>query len=147
MPALETQERLLNEISQLASSIQRLAEAMSIGAVSEPPLADLNPEPLPSSENLEAAGQQVFLGTEIDQCSGVLSVRNRHNQFVVIPRGNWTNVEVAINGDGYWFWRCGQSLERSRGGLNFRQRVKLLKVFHSTNNRKITWHCFDVLGS
>jgi hypothetical protein len=146
MPALETQERLLNEISQLASSIQKLADAMALGAESEPPLEDLNPQPLPPEETLEAAGQLVFLGSEVDQCSGVLSVMNRQNQFVAIPRGQWTPVDVAINGSGHWFWRCGNTLEKSRGGLNFRQRVKHLKVFHSTSSRKITWHCFDVLS-
>ena len=28
---------------------------------------------------------------------------------------------------------------------NFRQRVKRLKVWHSPNDRKITWWCFDLL--
>jgi hypothetical protein len=89
--------------------------------------------------------KEVFLGTEIDQCSGSLSVKDKNNQQVNVPRGHWKTIDVAINGDGYWFWNCGNTGERSRGAENYRQRVKRLKVFHSKNNRQITWKCFDLL--
>ena len=89
--------------------------------------------------------QEVFLGTEIDQCSGVLTVLNRARKWVRIPRGKKTVVDVAISGSGYWFWRCGTTGERSRGAPNYRQRVKRLKVTHSTENREIRWECFDLL--
>jgi hypothetical protein len=92
-----------------------------------------------------AAAQEVKLGSETDQCSGVLTVRNKHNQWITVPRGHWTTIDVAIDGSGYWYWRCGSTGERSRGASSFRQRVKRLKVFHSTNSRKITWWCYDLL--
>ena len=89
--------------------------------------------------------QEVFLGVEIDQCSGSLTVRDRTGRWVAIRRGHETVVDVAITGNGYWAWRCGTSLERSRGEPNYRQRVKRLKVTHSTQNREIRWECFDLL--
>jgi hypothetical protein len=92
----------------------------------------------------EAKEQEIFLGTETDQCSGSLSVKNKNGQFVAIPRGKTTVVDVAIDGDGYWRWRCGNTNERSRGVPNYRQRVKRLKVLHSKNSREITWRCFDI---
>lgn len=108
----------------------------------------MEPEPLTGEAELAAgtaAGQEIPIGTEVDQCSGVLSVRDRFNQWIKVPRGAWTRIDVAIDGNGYWYWRCGNTLERSRGAANFRQRVKRLKVWHSTSSRKITWRCFDLL--
>ena len=104
---------------------------------------------VPSSETLRATPhegtQEVRLGVEIDQCSGSLTVKDRTGKFVRITRGKKTTVDVAITGDGYWFWKCGSSLERSRGEPNYRQRVKRLKVTHSRENREIRWECFDLL--
>jgi hypothetical protein len=98
----------------------------------------------PTSYLSEVKEQEIFLGTETDQCSGSLSVKNKNGQFVAIPRGKTTVVDVAIDGDGYWRWRCGNTNERSRGVPNYRQRVKRLKVLHSKNSREITWRCFDI---
>jgi hypothetical protein len=102
----------------------------------------------PSSASARAGStpaQEVFLGVETNQCSGSLSVRNRAGKLIPITRGVETVVDVAISGSGYWFWHCGTAVEKSRGGENFRQRVKRLKVTHSTGNREITWRCFDLL--
>ena len=88
--------------------------------------------------------QEIRLGRETDQCSGVLEVMNRYQRWQRVQRGSWTTVDVAIDGNGYWYWRCGNSTERSRGVENYRQRVKRLKVWHSTNDREITWLCFDL---
>lgn len=101
----------------------------------------------PSTDTARAASpaQEVFLGVETDQCSGSLSVRNRAGQWVAIPRGKKTVVDVAVAGTGYWSWRCGSTAEKSRGVPNYRQRVKRLKVTHSTESREITWECFDLL--
>ena len=94
-----------------------------------------------------AAGQQeIYLGVEFDDCSGQLSVRDRNNVLVRIPRGYpITIVDVAIDGDGYWYWQCGSSRERSRGEPNYRSRVKRLQVFHSEDDRGILRHCYDLL--
>jgi hypothetical protein len=103
---------------------------------------------LPPAASLRAGStpaQEVFLGTEIDQCSGSLTVKNRAGKWVAIPRGHKTVVDVAITGNGYWYWRCGSTLEKSRGEPNYRQRVKRLKVTHSTQDREIRWECFDIL--
>ena len=54
-------------------------------------------------------------------------------------------VDVAIDGNGYWYWQCGSSKERSRGEPNYRQRVKRLKISHSADDRKILWECYDLL--
>jgi hypothetical protein len=88
-----------------------------------------------------ALEQEVPIGTEIDRCSGQLTVKDRFGNWVRINRGEWTTVDVAIDGGDYWHWRCGGSNERSRGG----SRVKRLKIWHSTNSRKITWKTFDLL--
>ncbi|CRK61577.1 hypothetical protein [Alloactinosynnema sp. L-07] len=92
-----------------------------------------------------AAVQQVFLGYEYDACSGSLKVKNKYGTYVPITRGVWTTVDVAINGDGYWFWKCGSSVEYSRGEPNYRPRVKRLRVYHSTQSSSITWKCYDLL--
>lgn len=89
--------------------------------------------------------QAIYLGYTVDQCSGVLKVRNRHDQWVTIPRGQRTKVDVAIDGDGWWRWRCGSTEERSRGSPNHRQRVKRLQVTHSTEGRRIVWALYDLL--
>ncbi|MEZ4963602.1 MAG: S8 family serine peptidase [Saprospiraceae bacterium] len=88
--------------------------------------------------------QLVRLGSEIDQCSSTLYVRDRDNRIVRIPRGQWKWVLVAIDSNGYWRWRCGTSWERSRGVSSFRNRVKLLHVYHSNTSRQITWWCYDI---
>jgi len=102
---------------------------------------------LPERANLphNLPPNEAFLGQEIDRCSGALSVRNKSNQWVPVPRGKWVVVDVAIDGNGYWYWKCGGSSEKSRGVPNYRQRVKRLKIQHSVNDRKITWQCFDLL--
>jgi hypothetical protein len=82
------------------------------------------------------------LGTEIDQCSGQLSVKNSANHWINVTRGQMTQIEVDIDGGGYWYWRCGSSDERARGDDNFRQRVRFLQVHHSTEGREIRWECF-----
>ena len=153
---MDTQERHVNETSQLVTAVNRLVEAM--GGCREGPSngIDMSPEAImdaaqgdmaPETAMLTTARalQEVQLGYEIYQCSGLLSVRNRFNQWVTVPRGQWTVIDVAIDGNGYWYWRCGSSNERSRGAPNFRQRVKRLKVLHSTESRKITWWCYDLL--
>jgi hypothetical protein len=135
------------------------AGGLGASTEAEAGLVDMTPEAIPdgdqgsmASEALAgtaraaaSATQEIQLGFEIDQCSGLLTVRNRFGQWITVPRGRWTTIDVAIDGDGYWYWRCGSSGERSRGAPNFRPRVKRLKVFHSTESRKITWWCYDLL--
>src|SRR5262245_14453082 len=70
--------------------------------------------------------QEIYLGEEIDRCSGQLSVINKYGQPVDIQRGVWTPVDVAIDGGSYWHWKCGGSGERSRGSFENMQRVKRL---------------------
>jgi|OpeIllAssembly_1097287.scaffolds.fasta_scaffold649168_2 hypothetical protein len=91
------------------------------------------------------AEQAVYLGYEEDACGGVLYVRNRYNQWIKIERGAHPNVDVAIDGDGYWHWKCGNTNEKSRGASSYRNRVKRLNVTHSTNGRRIIWGCYDLL--
>jgi hypothetical protein len=146
METLERQNRLAEEVSQLVTSVDRLTEAVGSLPEANGCEDDLAPEPMVDSEGLsQRAAQEVRLGYEIDRCSGSLTVQDRQGQYVFVPRGQWTTVDVAISGEGYWRWRCGSSNERSRGAPNFRQRVKRLKVWHSPNDRKITWWCFDLL--
>lgn len=59
------------------------------------------------------AEQEIYLGREQDACSGQLSVRDRNGTYVPITRGRQTVLDVAINGQGYWAWKCGSSSERS----------------------------------
>ncbi|MCM3877446.1 MAG: hypothetical protein NEA02_13655 [Thermoanaerobaculia bacterium] len=91
------------------------------------------------------AAQEIWLGSESDHCGGVLHLKNRNNQWIKIERGNVTNVDVAIDGNGYWYWRCGSSNEKSRGTPNYRNRVKRLRVLHSENSRDIVFDCYDLL--
>ena len=161
----DTQERLSNEIAQLVETLSRLVEALGASPETTQPNCpqcgrpfsddDMSPQAFSddvssqvAEESAHAAlsvSQEVRLGYEIDQCSGVLSIRNKDNRWIYVPRGRWTTIDVAIDGNGYWHWRCGSSSERSRGSSNFRQRVKRLKVWHSTESRKITWWCYDLL--
>jgi hypothetical protein len=154
------QERLSKDVNELVAAAHRLADALGVANhhdVNEADAACLEcgDDFANGAAAAEAAAggatatatvpQEIFLGLEVDQCSGQLLVRNRNNVFVAIPRGPLVTVDVAIDGQGYWYWRCGSSGERSRGEPNYRQRVKRLKITHSTDNRKITWRCFDLL--
>ena len=151
-------EELIESISRFVSTLKTPQE---IGQTSCPECGrpfdeeDMTPEPLDESAEVVAAldapipaqiaQQEIPLCTEIDQCSSVLWVRNRFGVRVKVPRGRWIRIDVAIDCNGYWYWWCGNSRERSRGAPNFRARVKRLKVWHSPNSRKITWRCFDLL--
>jgi hypothetical protein len=121
-----------------------LALGLTAVAVVTPASAAFRGDAAPAGP-VRVAEQNVFLGTEYDKCSGSLQVWDRFNNLVPISRGKWTTVDVAIDGGGYWWWRCGNSDERSRGKPDYRQRVKRLSILHSTKNRDITWNCFDVL--
>ena len=167
MSQLETQERSSSDVAQLVEAIDRLVETMGAPAQFNQPSCpecgrpfsddDWSPEDAGDDDRQDAAAgvnglvmgatiaQTIFLGVEVDQCSGVLRVKNRNHSWSTIPRGVWATVDVAIDGNGYWYWRCGISPERSRGAPNFRARVKRLRVFHSPNSRKITWRCYDLL--
>ncbi len=137
------------------SMMPQVINGMSSGSAdssSSQTIEDISLEdPAENSEQFSAAMsggfQEVTLGDETDQCSGRLTVLDRYNRWIFVPRGQLTTIDVAISGGGYWYWRCGNTIERSRGGSNFRQRVKRLKILHSPNNRKITWQCFDLLFS
>lgn len=85
--------------------------------------------------------QEVYLGAEFDKCSGSLSVKDRYGVYQPIVRGQLTTIDVAIDGGNYWYWKCGSSGERSRGS----DRVKRLKIWHSTEGRSITWYTYDLL--
>jgi len=95
------------------------------------------------------AEQAIRLGFEQDACGGLLKVKNRYNQWIKIerspPGGSHVMVDVAIDGDGYWYWKCGNSVERSRGASAYRNRVKRLGVFHTTEGRGNYWTCYDLL--
>jgi hypothetical protein len=80
------------------------------------------------------------ISTETDRCSGRLTVKDKNGKWVSIPREEWVTVDVQIDDDEYWYWRCGGTEERSRSG----PRVERLKVYHSTSSRKITWKCFEI---
>jgi hypothetical protein len=166
---METQERLLSEMSQLITAVHRLVATLEDTRQGSSDDTDMSPEAimdnaselapeanalvgafgemLPEADTIASARaqQEVLLGYEIDRCSGVLTVRNRFSQWITVQRGRWTVIDVAIDGNGYWYWRCGGSNERSRGAPNFRPRVKRLKVWHATGGRKITWWCYDLL--
>ena len=148
---METQERLLNEMSQVVAAVNRLVETMGACREGLSSDVDMSPEAITDAAQCEMAPeaaralQEVQLGYEIDRCSGLLTVRNRFGQWITVQRGQWTVIDVAIDGNGYWYWRCGSSNERLRGAPNFRQRVKRLKVWHETGGRKITWWCYDLL--
>jgi hypothetical protein len=136
------------KVTTLLKASAGLALGLALAFSATP--ASAAPSASGSAPAVEAAAvtpqaQEIFLGDEFDKCSGSLSVKDRDGHYVPIPRGQWTRVEVAIDGSGYWRWKCGSSGERSRGELDFRQRVKVLYVWHSTNNRNITWHCYDLL--
>jgi hypothetical protein len=89
--------------------------------------------------------QEVYLGSTLDNCGGQLSMKDRAGKWVRIPRGSKTSVDVAIDGGGYWRWRCGVTKERSRGGPNHRRRVKRLKVYRSEESWRIRFSCYDLL--
>jgi hypothetical protein len=91
------------------------------------------------------AATRVYLGYEEDKCSKTLRVLHRNGTWVTITRGVRTTVPVAIDGGGYWYWKCGSSLEWSRGASNYRQRVKEIDVVHSTRDRDIDWYLYDVI--
>ena len=115
METLERQNRLAEEVSQLVMSVDRLSETVGLLPEANGFEDDLAPKPIDDSQGLShRAAQEVRLGYEIDRCSGSLTVHDRSGQYVFVPRGQWTTVDVAISGEGYWRWRCGSSNERSR---------------------------------
>lgn len=78
---------------------------------------------------------QAYLGTTYDQCSGQLKVLNSAGSLVTIQRGVWTTVYVS----SYRFrWYCGSSAEATTCPVG----TRYVKVYHSTQNREITWQCY-----
>jgi hypothetical protein len=153
---IDDQTRLLSETVKLTAALTQLTESLSASTMTavrgrSPDQDKLSPEPdhhCPGvSEQAVAAAalQHVYLGYEIDQCSGQLKVKDKSGNWITIPRGQTTAVNVAPDGNGYWYWECGSSLEWSRGDSNYRQRVNHLHVYHSTENRQITWWCYQLV--
>src|SRR5262249_33941260 len=152
---MKRQELLLDGVAQPATALTHLVESLSSStavAQAEKPRPEpgpVSPEEIEASvhavetaRSLVAAALPLPLGYEIDQCSGQLTVLSKSHGWITIPRGQWRWVNVYPDGDGYWYWRCGDSFEKSRGESDFRQRVNWLRVFHSPNNRQITWYCY-----
>ena len=82
-----------------------------------------------------------FLGYEQDQCSGNLYVLNSSGSYQFIPRDDAAHtVNVHVDGNAYWYWKCGTSGERSRGESAWWNRVEQLRVVHSTDSRQIGWY-------
>ncbi len=153
---MDKQEKVLDEIGHLVAAINSLVEVLDTSKEVQDNDIDMSPEPLPDAALSEMypetaitttalAHQEIYLDYEIDRCSGLLKVRNRYNQWITVNRGQWKVIDVAIDSNGWWYWKCGSDNLESRGEPNYRQRVKRLKVFHSTNGRKITWYCYDLL--
>lgn len=147
MPEQEKSDRLFDELSRLVQSMDRLVEALKSSKPDSRRDDEMAPEPLEERGRAakDAPLQEIQLGYEIDRCSGNLTVKNRYDEWIPVPRGQWVTIDVAIDGNGYWYWRCGGTNEWSRGEPNYRARVKRLKVFHETGGRKITWWCYDLL--
>jgi len=92
-----------------------------------------------------AAASQFFLGNESDACSGNLYVKNSDNVFVFIPRDDqYHRVDVHVDGNNWWYWRCGTTNERARGEPAWAFRVERLYVRHSTDSRDIAWACYEL---
>lgn len=89
-------------------------------------------ESAPGEQNEIAA--QTLIGTTYDQCSGQLKVLNSAGSLVTIPRGSWKQVYVS----NYRFrWYCGSSAEFTTCDVG----TRYVWVYHSTQNRQITWQC------
>lgn len=87
-----------------------------------------------------------YLGVEWDNCSGNLYVRNSAGTYVYIPRNDSNyGVEVLLDGNGYWYWKCGSTGEVSRGSTPWRYRVDYLSVRHATDSREIRWRCYEIV--
>jgi hypothetical protein len=99
-----------------------------------------------AEESVAAAESSLvtYLGHEADSCSSNLSVFSSSGTWVSITRGVYTWVDVNIDADGYWYWRCGTTVERSRGSSGYVHDVKRLEVLHSTDSRDIDWWCYNV---
>lgn len=83
----------------------------------------------------------IQLTTEYDACSGQLYVKNSAGQWKAITRGVRTTVYVKVDSSGYWYWRCGSTVEKSRATY-LANLVNMLQVVHSTSGRGITWYTY-----
>lgn len=61
--------------------------------------------------------------------------------FQEVSRTGVSDVEMNIDGDGYWYWICGNMIHRSRGRTEFRERVNHLKI--RLDGRSIKWACYN----
>lgn len=92
-----------------------------------------------------SALSESYLGYDIDQCSGNLYVKNSSNVWVFIPRDDVSHpVDVHVDGNGYWYWKCGTTAEMSRAVAAYRYRVDRLKVTHSSDSRQIRWSEYEL---
>jgi hypothetical protein len=125
---------------------RRSARARRVAAVPFLAAAALAVAAVPAAPAVAAAGATAYyLGYEQDQCSGRLYVKNTSNTYVRIQRDDAPHyVDVHVDGDGYWYWKCGTTVERSRGESNWRNRVERLRVVHSTDSRQIGWWCYEL---
>jgi hypothetical protein len=98
---------------------------------------------LPCLATQAQAARGIYLGTEIDQCSGRLEVYDRYEGWMEIRRNDTLYPVWVQLVDGYWTWKCNGTLEWSRGEPNVRHRVDYVRVAHSSGSRQITWRLFD----
>ena len=86
---------------------------------------------------------EVPLGTTSDMCrSGQLRILNSTGGLTDVPsNGALTIVDVNVNSEGFWTWKCGSSTERSRVTECPNIKVTRLKVTHS--NGRIVFRCFS----
>ena len=96
------------------------------------------------------AGEE-YLGDEEDGCAGhfhghrpQLAVKNSAQDWINIPLNEFTTVDVTVNYEGYWWWKCGNTEEKSRGRSPWRRRVNRLKVLHKEDSGEILWFCYYV---
>lgn len=92
-----------------------------------------------AQETVNAAS--LLLSITYDACSGQLYVANKYGQWQRIQRGVTTTVYVNVNSSGYWYWKCGSTLEKSRSSV-LPLSVNMLKVNHSTTGRTIKWYAY-----
>jgi hypothetical protein len=104
-------------------------------------LEQITYEEVALEEPKQAAVGRFKYGSTVDRCSGQLWVR-RLDGDVEVRRGEWYEYSTRTDSNGYFFWWCDDSFERSRvfGGSS---RPVFIQVLHDSSGRKISWHVWS----
>ncbi len=118
---------------------QKLPKALQVHVNIRPGTLVVVRGPRAKGEKVPVPKRRHFLCHEIDRCGHpALRVRGATEE-VVVGKGETKEVRVQLDRDGWFYWYCGNSRERTRPSD---RRTTFVVVTREPNGRRIDWYCY-----